>query len=98
MKIKVFIKDALTGQVIRNNEVITQEYSFEQMDTFHKQFEKKYPNAHVNFSWTPKGATQPSFICGMPLNMKLDETKVYKGKMSEAEYDKKWYANVPELA
>jgi len=98
MKVKVFIKDALTGQVIRNNEVTTQEYSFSQMDKFHKQFEAKYPNAHVNFVWFPKNSDSESFICGMPLNMKLDEIRVDKGEMAEAEYHNKWYANVPELA
>ena len=58
MKIKVKITDALTGEVIRDNEVETPEYSHEQMSEFHKKFERKYPNAHINFSWFPKRAKQ----------------------------------------
>jgi hypothetical protein len=91
MKIKVFIKDAITNQVIRNDEVNTLDYSFQQMSNFHNRFKKRYPNAHINFSWLPKGAKQSSFICGMPLNMELDEIKLDKGQMSWDEYTEKWY-------
>jgi hypothetical protein len=97
MKIKVFIKDAITDKVIRNNEVNAPEYSFQQMEMFHNQFKNKYPNAHINFSWLPKGASQSSFICGMPLNMQLDESKVDKGQMSFEDYSKKWYGLYAEV-
>ena len=86
MKIKVFIKDALTNEVIRNNEVETSEFTFEQMCKHHELFKNIYPNAHINFSWLPKGAKDTSFICGMPLNMQLDEEN-----MPFEDYCAKWY-------
>jgi len=92
MKIKVLIKDALTEKVIRDNEVETPEYSFEQMCAFHNQFKRKYPNAHINFSWLPKGAKDVSFICGVPLNMELDEKKMNRGQITWNEYVEKWYS------
>jgi hypothetical protein len=92
MKIKVKITDALTGEVIRDNEVETPEYSHEQMSEFHKKFERKYPNAHINFSWFPKRAKQSCFIYGMPLNMKLDEKKLDKKQITWEQYEKKWYS------
>jgi len=92
MKIKVLIKDALTEKVIRDNEVETPEYSYEQMSVFHNQFKRKYPNAHINFSWLPKGAKDVCFICGVPLNMQLDERRMDKGIITWDEYVQKWYS------
>jgi len=91
MKVKVFIKDALTEQVIRDNEVTTPEFNFQQMSLFHSQFENKFPNAHVNFSWQPKGYPTKSFICGVPKNMKADEAKIDSGVISYEDYMAKWY-------
>lgn len=91
MKVRVFIKDALTEKVIRDNEVITPEFSDKQMSLFHKQFETKFSNAHVNFSWQAKGSISKSFICGMPENMKADESKIESGEISYEDYMAKWY-------
>lgn len=89
MKVKVFIKDCLTKEVIRNNEVSVPEYSAEQMSEFHKKFERKYPNAHVNFTWKPKNCKSTCFICGVPLNMMLDEIL-----LTDEEYTAKWYGDI----
>lgn len=90
MKVNIFIKDALTGSVIRN-EVETKENSFDEMSNFHDKYKNEYPNAHINFYWYPKGCDKPSFICGMPLNMQLDEKKLDEGGMEWEYYMQKWY-------
>jgi len=88
MQVNVRIKNALTGQVIRDNQVITEDFSFEQMGKFHDMFEKVYPDCHVNFQWND------SFIAGMPLNMAKDQERVDVGELPWEEYVSKWYNGI----
>jgi len=88
MQVHVRIKNALTGQVIRDNKVTTEDFTWEQMNEFHTRFEQAYPDCHVNFQWNN------SFIAGMPLSMAKDEEAVAAKEISWEVYTKKWYPNL----
>jgi len=85
MQVHVTIKNALTGQIIRDNKVITEDFSWDQMGKFHDMFEKVYPDCHVNFQW------KDSFIAGMPLNMAKDQEALVALKLDWEDYMAKWY-------
>jgi hypothetical protein len=61
--------------------------TFEDVCAYHKGLEKMHPNAHVNFTWYTKGYDRASFICGMPLNMEIDQQL-----LTFDDYMKKWYS------
>lgn len=102
MKITVSIQDCFTKEFLQvfipSGKAYGQpNYSDQQIFEFHKWFKKKYPNAHVNFNWKPKGKSS-CFIYGVPLNMELDEIKLNNNEISYEEYTAKWYGDILNLA
>lgn len=59
---------------------------FDTLSLLHTEMEKQYPDCFVNFSWGD------SFICGQPINMKLDEIAMENGTVTWEEYQEKWYS------
>lgn len=98
--IRIRIKDAFTGQIITDNDIRVNDYSFEIMNDAHRMFEQAFPNCFVNMavmfdSENLDGLGYGDFICGQPFNMKLDEKMVEGGFMSYEEYDAKWHSPIP---
>jgi len=65
--------------------VFNQTLTAETIDQLHWLLSTNHPDEFVNFTYG-KG-----FICGQPMNMKLDESKVNAGTMTHEDLMTKWY-------
>ena len=78
-------KNALTGTEHKAEIVFNQTLTNETIGQLHWLLETSHPDDHINLSWGS------NFSCGMPLNMKFDETAVERGQMTLAAFEAKWY-------
>jgi hypothetical protein len=91
MKVRIYIKNALTKEIATDH-VITVEDSDKElmwtnMQLNHKALSECFPDCHVNFEFLDN----QDFIAGVPHNMEIDQIKIDKGEMSWQRYMKKWH-------
>lgn len=80
--IEVIISNCLISRLMMFAIVVPETMPFEQIENLHKQFEAFNPDCHVNFH-----IDSENFICGMPVNMKLDEKR-----LTFDQFMAKWYS------
>ena len=87
MNIAVKITNALTFTFIEYTLDLHDKSTFEDICAYHSGLEKMHPNSHVNFTWPSTIPNEKNFICGMPVNMRID------GELMDFEdYFAKWYS------
>ena len=92
MKVRIYIKNALTKEIVTDHEVVVfedydKELMWKNMQLNHKALSESFPDFHVNFEFLDN----QDFIAGVPHNMELDQIKIDKGEMSWQRYMKKWH-------
>jgi hypothetical protein len=91
MKVRIYIKNALTKEIATDHVITVEDYDKELMWTNmqlnHKALSESFPDCHVNFEFLDN----QDFIAGVPHNMELDQIKIDKGEMSWQRYMKKWH-------
>ena len=92
MKVRIYITNALTKEIVTDHEVVVfedydKELMWKNMQLNHKALSEHNPDCHVNFDFLDN----QDFIAGMPHNMELDQEKIDTGEMSWRTYMKKWH-------
>jgi len=91
MKVRIYIKNALTKEIATDHVITVEDYDKELMWTNmqlnHKALSESNPDCHVNFEFLDN----QDFIAGVPLNMELDQARIDTGEMSWQSYMKKWH-------
>ena len=92
MKVRIYIKNALTKEIVTDHVVVLfedydKELMWKNMQLNHKALSESFPDCHVNFEFLDN----QDFIAGVPHNMELDQIKIDKGEMSWQRYMKKWH-------
>jgi hypothetical protein len=91
MKVRIYIKNALTKEIVTDHVITVEDYDKELMWTNmqlnHKALSESFPDCHVNFEFLDN----QDFIAGVPHNMELDQAKIDTGEMSWQSYMKKWH-------
>jgi len=91
MKVRIYIKNALTKEIVTDHIITVEDYDKElmwkNMQLNHKALSESFPDCHVNFEFLDN----EDFIAGVPHNMELDQIKIDKGEMSWQRYMKKWH-------
>jgi hypothetical protein len=91
MKVRIYIKNALTKEIATDHVITVEDYDKElmwkNMQLNHKALSESNPDCHVNFEFLDN----QDFIAGVPLNMELDQARIDTGEMSWQSYMKKWH-------
>jgi hypothetical protein len=92
MKVRIYIKNALTKEIVTDHEVVLfedydKELMWKNMQLNHKALSEANPDCHVNFEFLDN----QDFIAGVPHNMELDQARIDTGEMSWQRYMKKWH-------
>jgi hypothetical protein len=91
MKVRIYIKNALTKEIATDHVITVEDYDKElmwkNMQLNHKALSESNPDCHVNFEFLDN----QDFIAGVPLNMELDQARIDTGEMSWQRYMKKWH-------
>jgi len=98
MNIRIYVKNALTKEVVIDHTVTIDDYDSDLMWTNmqlnHKGMSEMMPDCHVNFEFD-----NGDFIAGVPLNMERDQERVVKGEMTWQEEMSKWHGiEFPEFS
>ena len=93
MNVRIYIKNALTKEVITDNVIDVDNTSSEVMDGNHRALSEGFPDCHVNFEWPSIDVEKfgMNFIAGVPVNMELDQDRVANGEMDWKDYELKWF-------
>lgn len=93
MQIKIYVKNALTKEVVIDSIINVINEDIEIIRANHRVFEEVYPDCHVNFEWPSSNPELygNNFIAGVPVNMQRDQELVAKGEMTWQEEMNKWH-------
>lgn len=84
MLIEVTITNPLTSRLMNFALTVPDGFPSEKIENLHETFKAFNPDCHVNFDW--HNGQHHNFICGMPVNMKLDQNR-----LPFNEFFAKWY-------